>query len=284
MTGQARIAISGCQVIQNKANFQGTGWRRQAEGDCMGDCAKQSQLEKVSGSTPAPGGDPSRGRLGYMAVEAPRETKPIGMAESVCSVPARARPEPAEGASEATPCGVTTNEVDCAKQSQFVTKEGGYGLPCETAKQSQSGWLNPKSFAGKGLRLILRCCETKPIAGRRLRIGDCGVRIEERKSATPGPQWQARACETKPISQEKAVGRRRPRGRLLRNKAKFARAPAGACLRERGYGLAQGCGANSLVIEPGFAADNRIVCQTPFHIKKIGEIVYERLFPRHQYG
>jgi hypothetical protein len=44
----------------------------------------------------------------------PCKTKPIEPAGSVCSVPARAYPELAEGASEETPCGVTTN----ARQSQ----------------------------------------------------------------------------------------------------------------------------------------------------------------------
>ena len=42
----------------------------------MGERAKQSQLEGASGSTPAPGGDPSRGRLGHM-VDPSCETKPI---------------------------------------------------------------------------------------------------------------------------------------------------------------------------------------------------------------
>ncbi len=77
MTRQGRITISGGQVMQNKANLQGTGWRRQAEGGCMGDYAKQSQLGEVSGSTPALGGDPSRGRLGHMGADPSCETKPI---------------------------------------------------------------------------------------------------------------------------------------------------------------------------------------------------------------
>jgi hypothetical protein len=89
LTSKARIAVSGHQIMQNEANLQRAGWRRQAEGDCMGDCAKQSQLGKVSGSTPAAGGDPSRGRLGHIGVDPSRETKPICTGTGWC-VPARA--------------------------------------------------------------------------------------------------------------------------------------------------------------------------------------------------
>ncbi|MBN1509298.1 MAG: hypothetical protein JW955_20805 [Sedimentisphaerales bacterium] len=48
---------------------------------------KQSQSEEVSCSTPALGGDPSRGRLGYMVDGSPCETKPIGEVSSLkCEV------------------------------------------------------------------------------------------------------------------------------------------------------------------------------------------------------
>jgi len=48
----------------------------------VNESVKQSQIERsvkfeVSGSTPALGGDPSRGRLGHMAANPVRETKPI---------------------------------------------------------------------------------------------------------------------------------------------------------------------------------------------------------------
>ncbi len=94
------------------------------------DLAKQSQSEGVSGSTPAPGGDPSRGRLGHMAADPSCETKPIEATETVSMVPARA-------SKEETPGGVTTNKTDCAKQSQSETAESGHDPSGEAAKQSQ---------------------------------------------------------------------------------------------------------------------------------------------------
>jgi hypothetical protein len=82
-----------------------------------GDCAKQSQSQEVpnlkcevSSSTPAPGGDPSRGRLGHMVDDPACETKPMDSGGTACSAPARASEEP--------PCGVTTNAACPAKQSQ----------------------------------------------------------------------------------------------------------------------------------------------------------------------
>ncbi len=89
------------------------------------------------------------------------ETKPMEAAGAVCSVPASACPEPAEGASrEETPCGVTTNGDECAKQSQFVTAEGGQRPPYKTAKQSQSQEVS--SRAGS-VPQDEPSCETKPI-------------------------------------------------------------------------------------------------------------------------
>jgi len=37
-----------------------------------------------------------------------------------------------------TPCGVTANRVDSARQSQFAVQESGHSPPCEIAEQSQS--------------------------------------------------------------------------------------------------------------------------------------------------
>ncbi len=82
------------------------------------------------------------------------ETKPIEAAGSVCSVPARA-------SREETPCGVTTNEDECAKQSQSVTVEDGHSPPDEAAKQSQSE-EEVSSGADSGLE-DEPACETKPM-------------------------------------------------------------------------------------------------------------------------
>ncbi len=108
------------------------------------------------------------------------ETKPIEPAGSVCSVPASACPEPAEGASrEETPCGVTTNEDECAKQSQSATVEAGHSPSCETAKQSQSQEVpsGPDSVPEAG-----PSCETKPIGA----AGSvCSVPARASKEETP---------------------------------------------------------------------------------------------------
>ncbi len=104
--------------------------------------AKQSQSQELSsGAGSEPEAEPSR------------ETKPIEPAGSVCSVPARA-------SREETPCGVTTNEDECAKQSQFVAVQGGHRPPYEAAKQSQSQELS--SGAGSVPQDELSC-ETKPM-------------------------------------------------------------------------------------------------------------------------
>ncbi len=84
------------------------------------EAAKQSQSQELSSGA---GLVPEESAL--------RETKPIEAVGSVCSAPARA-------SREETPCGVTTNGDGCAKQSQFVTAEGGHSPPDEAAKQSQS--------------------------------------------------------------------------------------------------------------------------------------------------
>ncbi len=82
------------------------------------------------------------------------ETKPIEAAGSVCSVPARA-------SREETPCGVTTNGDNDAKQSQSVTVEGGHSPSCEATKQSQ---LEEDVSSGAGLvPEDSALCETKPI-------------------------------------------------------------------------------------------------------------------------
>jgi hypothetical protein len=72
------------------------------------DFAKQSQSGEASslkcecsGSTPAPGGDPSRGRLGHMVADPVCETKPIAAAED----------------GHRPPCE-TPSKADSAKQSQ----------------------------------------------------------------------------------------------------------------------------------------------------------------------
>ncbi len=89
------------------------------------------------------------------------ETKPMEATGAVCSVPASACPEPAEGASrEETPCGVTTNEDGDAKQSQFVTAEGGHNPPSEAAKQSQ---LREVPGGAGSEPEAEPSCETKPI-------------------------------------------------------------------------------------------------------------------------
>ncbi len=89
------------------------------------------------------------------------ETKPMEAAGAVCSVPASACPEPAEGASrEETPCGVTTNGAECAKQSQFVTAEGKQRPPDEAAKQSQSQEVPGGAGSEPEAEPL---CETKPI-------------------------------------------------------------------------------------------------------------------------
>ena len=98
------------QLTPKEEGVRGTPYKSEPAGETS-DCAKQSQSQGVSSSTPAPGGDPSRGRLGYLGDGSPCETKPIDPARAVCSDAARA-------SCEATPCGVTTNEGDCTKQSQ----------------------------------------------------------------------------------------------------------------------------------------------------------------------
>jgi hypothetical protein len=125
---------------------------------CETDSVKQSQSGGVaslkfegSSSTPAPGGDPSRGRLGHMVVDPACETKPIGAGGPVCSVPVTVNHGRDAHATE-TPCGVTTNEADSAKQSQFAAEEGGHSPPCETDCAKPSQCPGP----GAGARAVLR--------------------------------------------------------------------------------------------------------------------------------
>jgi len=110
------------QLTPKEEGVRGTPYKSEPAGETS-DCAKQSQSQGVSSSTPAPGGDPSdpsRGRLGYLGDGSPCETKPIDHGEAVCSVPARA-------SREVTPCGVTTNEACPAKQSQILVAANGHG-------------------------------------------------------------------------------------------------------------------------------------------------------------
>ncbi|MBN1509822.1 MAG: hypothetical protein JW955_23445, partial [Sedimentisphaerales bacterium] len=78
-------------------------------------------IGEVSSSTPAPGGDPSRGRLGYMVDHPVCETKPIDRMEAVCSVPAMSSVETQDFASlqEEPPNGVTTSAGEGAKQDAY---------------------------------------------------------------------------------------------------------------------------------------------------------------------
>ncbi len=112
-----------CGVTTNGDNDAKQSQSVTAEGGHSPSCeiAKQSQSEE----------DVSSGAGLVPKAEPPCETKPIEAAGSVCSVPARA-------SREETPCGVTTNGDERAKQSQSVTVEGGHSPSCEIAKQSQS--------------------------------------------------------------------------------------------------------------------------------------------------
>jgi hypothetical protein len=121
----AECGLKRGTVVRNKAEFRQDGGSRKRRTLPVGEPrrrpehAEQSQFRaevsslkcEVSSSTPAPGGDPSRGRLGCMAPDPSCETKPIEAVGSVCSVPVRA-------SSEETPDGVTTNATDSVKQSQ----------------------------------------------------------------------------------------------------------------------------------------------------------------------
>jgi hypothetical protein len=70
-----------------------------------------------------------------------RERKAQGEDGEGVSRASRQRSEGETPSTRGTPCGVTANEADSAKQSQFAAEEGGQCPPCDTdfAKQSQSG-------------------------------------------------------------------------------------------------------------------------------------------------
>jgi hypothetical protein len=85
----------------------------------------------------------------------PCETKPMELVGSACSVPARAYPEPAEEASEETPCGVTTN----ARQSQSADDPHGHPVETQNVASLPAGPATKEpARADSDLP-----CETKPI-------------------------------------------------------------------------------------------------------------------------
>ena len=96
---------------------------------------KQSQIERsvkfeVSGSTPALGGDPSRGRLGHMVANPARETKPICLTQR------------------------TTEAIMQNKPNLACRAGGGHSPPyarARRAKQSQL-WAGGPGIADCGLK------------------------------------------------------------------------------------------------------------------------------------
>jgi hypothetical protein len=84
----------------------------------------------------------------------------------------RPRSEGETPSTRATPCGVTTNEADSAKQSQFAAEEGEHSPPhkIDCAKQSQSeedvSSLRCEVSCGAGSEPENEpSCETKPMEG-----------------------------------------------------------------------------------------------------------------------
>jgi hypothetical protein len=136
------------------------------------------------------------------------ETKPTEAAGGVRSVPARARPEPVEGASKETPCGVTTNGADRAKQSQSARtkstrshlQERGYARLVDAAKQSQFAlldWSVGTAHPTKRRNKANRCDRTP---------GRCRAKQSQRRQAGAVCSVPARA------SKENALRRHYERG------------------------------------------------------------------------
>ncbi len=119
--------------------------------------AKQSQLDEVSGSTPAPGGDPSRGRLGYMLAGPPVRNK------------ANLREE--DWSKRHLPASCETKPI-CRGQTGGVRREGTAWVVLRN--KANGGERGRLQCARKGIkrRNALRrhyerdrVCETKPICG-----------------------------------------------------------------------------------------------------------------------
>jgi len=105
------------------------------------DSAKQSQFAEASSSTPAPGGDPSRGRLGHMGAEPMCETKPICAAEDAQTQPCETGLEHSEPHGQTSLPVPPACQTDSAKQSQFAEDR-----PCDTKPN------DPAQLAGGVLR------------------------------------------------------------------------------------------------------------------------------------
>jgi hypothetical protein len=107
-----------------------------AEQSQSGEQVSSSKCD-VSSSTPAGGGDPSRGRLGHMADEPSCETKPI------------------------CPAGQATNGADSAEQSQFPISQQGHrqaALAAATRTLAGSGTEQSQShMSAAGPRSLPRC-------------------------------------------------------------------------------------------------------------------------------
>ncbi len=143
---------------------------RNEERERMNESAKQSQLGwrvssarcEVSCSTPALGGDPSRGRLGHVVVDPACETKPIASqapSGADCTKQSQFRVSREDHRQAALDAATREDETDCTKQSQSGGRQGRAGLVTwEPGVQTK-----PICRETGGGELDSKTCETNPI-------------------------------------------------------------------------------------------------------------------------
>ena len=193
----------------------------------------------MSGSTPALGGDPSRGRLGHMVASLERKTKPVRPAGRVVCT---AHPTRGPGARNKANCG--PGPQDCGSKDRCLQRLTAAILwnKANWGGGPESGDCGREATAGA-------LCETKPIcpAGRGERgWSPCRAKQSQFVGRT-SPFARSRAGTHDPRKKRLAAS---PRTRM-RNKANPAEAGCGgSLLQERSYAQFSGRAKQSQLVPP----------------------------------